>query len=147
MPYHLSTLYGLYMDLQHLISSYLKWKCLLGSFQSVINAAVSVCPPCCCSSSERTNERLATAFPLIVISLSQGELSRDRARTEQFSSPPIRAAAVFSEAKQLNWWKTTKETDGHTPSQSVGQTVWQTWEKVKSPRSPVSTLTLKLWFN
>lgn len=80
-----------------------KMKMIAGQFpESVINAGVSVCPPCCCSSRKRTNERLATAFPLIVISLSQGELSRDRARTEQFSSPPIQAAAVFSEAKQLN---------------------------------------------
>lgn len=72
-------------------------------------------PPCCRSTSERTNERLATAFPLIVISLSQGELSRDQAHTEQFSSPPIQTAAVFTEAEQLNGRKTTKEkTDRQT---------------------------------
>lgn len=34
------------------------------------------------------------AFQLIVISLSQGELSRDRAHTEQFSSPPIQTDAI-----------------------------------------------------
>lgn len=69
-------------------------------------------PPCSCSVvSERTNRRKATAFPLIVISLSQEELSRDRARTEQFSSLPIQTAAVFAEAKQLNGRKENKAQD------------------------------------
>lgn len=58
---------------------------------------------------KRTNRRTAAAFPLIVISLSQGELSRDRAHTEQFSSPPIQAAAVFAEAEQLNGGKTAEQ--------------------------------------
>lgn len=78
-------------------------------------------PPCHCTTSERTNERLATAFPLIVISLSQGELSRDRAHTEQFTSPPIQTAAVFTEAEQLNGTKTTKRTDRQAQSQSDRQ--------------------------
>lgn len=63
---------------------------------------------------------MATAFPLIVISLSQGELSRDWAHTEQFSSPPIQTAAVFTEAEQLNGRKTTKERQ--TDTKSVKQT-------------------------
>lgn len=84
----------------------------------------------------RTNERLATAFPLIVISLSQGELSRDQACTEQFSSPPIQEAPVFSEAKQLNGWKTTK-TDRQ--AQKVGQT-----DKHDGPERTVQSRTLKL---
>lgn len=51
---------------------------------------------------------MATAFPLIVISLSQRELSRDQAHTGQFCSPPIQAAAAFEEAEQLNGGETTK---------------------------------------
>lgn len=96
------------------------WKRLLGSFQSLSwpQWFLSV-PPCCCSTSERINEQMATAFPLIVISLSQGELSRDRAHKEQFSSPPIQTAAVFAEAEQLNRRRTTKErlTDWQTDRQ------------------------------
>lgn len=87
-----------------------KW--LLGTFQSLswlhLVCVLSV-PPCSCSVvSKRTNRQKATAFPLIVISLSQKELSRDRAHTEQFSSLPIQTAAVFAEAEQLNGRKTTK---------------------------------------
>lgn len=39
---------------------------------------------------------MATAFPLIVILLAQGELSCDQAHTEQFTSLPIQTAAVFA---------------------------------------------------
>lgn len=35
------------------------------------------------------NEWVATAFGLIVISLSQGELSRDQTHAEQFSTSPV----------------------------------------------------------
>lgn len=100
------------MDFHHHIRCCSIQKWLLGTFQSLsMTALVSVLsvPPCSCSVvSEWTNRRKATAFPLIVISLSQKELSRDRAHTEQFSSPPIQTAAVFAEAEQLNGRKTTK---------------------------------------
>lgn len=101
-----------YMSFQHHIRNCLVRKWLLGTFQSsswLHSVCVLSVPPCSCSvASHRTNRQKATAFPLIVISLSQEELSRDRAHTEQFSSPPIQTATVFAEAEQLNGGKTTK---------------------------------------
>lgn len=61
---------------------------------------------------------MATAFSLIVISLSQGELSCDRARAEQFSSQPILTASVLAEAEQLKGSKTIKEEDGERDRQA-----------------------------
>lgn len=63
--------------------------------------------------------RRETAFQLIVISLSQGELSRDRAHTEQFSSQPIRDGAVNAEwlnerRRGKNERQTPHLTDRHT---------------------------------
>lgn len=100
LPHYSTALYGLCMDLQHhkLLLKKKKNRNDCWAVSRVCHKCSSVFPlrlPCSCSSTKRTNERLATAFPLIVISLSQGELSRDRARTEQFSSPPIPAATVF----------------------------------------------------
>lgn len=64
---------------------------------------------------------MATAFSLIVISLSQGELSCDRARAEQFSSQPILTASVLAEAEQLKGSKTIKEEDGERDRQAQSQ--------------------------
>ena len=57
------------------------------------------------------DERGATAFSLIVFSLSQGELSRDQAHTEQFSLPPISPAVRppsrwvrVGQQKRRRWW-------------------------------------------
>lgn len=92
---------------------YVLLKGVLGYFQTLPLLQWFLYPPhphphrCC--GCERTNERIATAFPLIVISLSGGELSHDEAHTEQFSSPPIQTAAVFAEAEQLNGGKTREE--------------------------------------
>lgn len=63
----------------------------------------------CCSTCKWTNERLGAAFLLIVISLSEKELSHDGARMKQFSSPPIQTAAVFAEAEHLNRGKQRKK--------------------------------------
>lgn len=65
---------------------------------------------------------MATAFSLIVISLSQGELSCDRARAEQFSSQPIPTASVLVEAEQLKGSKTIKEEDRERDRQAQSQT-------------------------
>lgn len=105
----------MFLCLHEFSTTHQQWfstKMIAGHFpDSVMTALVfRLCvPPCSCSVvRERTNRQKATAFPLIVISLSQEELSRDRAHTEQFSSPPIQTAAVFAEAEQLNGRKTTK---------------------------------------
>ncbi len=105
--------------------------------ESVMNAVVPACPPpCCCSTSERINERRATAFPLIVISLSQGELSRDQAHTEQFSSPPIQTASVFTEAVQLDGKK--KQREGQTDREAHSQSDrWTRRKPVQIQHSPL----------
>lgn len=63
---------------------------------------------------------MATAFPLIVISLSQGELSRDRAHMEQFSSSPIQTATVLTEKRAAEWKKNNK--GGERDTQEHGLT-------------------------
>lgn len=63
------------------------------------------------------NERTATASPLIVISLSQGELSRDRARTEQFSFRQSRRPLSFCTAAECEENNKAGE-DGGTDTES-----------------------------
>lgn len=137
-----------YVWIYNIIRSYLKKRGRknAGHFpESVIIAAVHPPPlrlPCSCSSTKWTNERLATAFPLIVISLSQGELSRDQARTEQFSSPPIPAATVFLRRSRWIDEKQQKVTDRPTRSQS-DRRAWKAWEKSLAS-AVLSTSTLGL---
>lgn len=116
-------LFHICMDLQRYVRSYSVRKWLLGSFQSLswmyglsVHPTILPHPPHALSAS-RTNERLATAFRLIVISLSQGELSRDRASSEQFSSPPIRRAAVL----KAEWMEKNRQASRHTGRQTLSR--------------------------
>ncbi|CAB1445983.1 unnamed protein product [Pleuronectes platessa] len=91
------------------------------------------------SNVESANQELAKANHYQAA--GYGELSRDRAHTEQFSSPPIQAVSVIAE--RLNVRKTTKEeTERRAQSPTDGQDNGCEDRRVQIRHSPMFTSNL-----